>query len=293
MGLISKPYTFSSGATIVASEHNSNFDTAYNVINGNLDNANIKANAAIADSKLAQITTASKVSGAAFTNLANIPAGAGVIPAANLQAASQVNLTTGVVGVLPRANGGLDSTIANNIANGVVFLDANAKLPAVDGSQLTGLSTGGYTGMQVFTSSGTWTKPAGITKCLVECIGGGSGSSGPSATGGAGGDTTFVGSTTIAGNGAAADGSGGTASGGSLNLSGKTGLGVARGYPYGIWQETYGIGGTAAGGYTSGGGGGYAKGVIAVTGNVAVTVGAGGTTGGNSVGTAGLVIVYW
>jgi len=38
----------------------------------------------IADSKLDQITTASKVSGAALTSLPNIPSGAGVIPAANL-----------------------------------------------------------------------------------------------------------------------------------------------------------------------------------------------------------------
>ncbi|MBI5466090.1 MAG: hypothetical protein HY974_02255, partial [Candidatus Kerfeldbacteria bacterium] len=39
--------------------------------------------ASISDSALAQITTAAKVSGAALTNLANIPAGAGTIPAAN------------------------------------------------------------------------------------------------------------------------------------------------------------------------------------------------------------------
>jgi hypothetical protein len=47
-------------------------------------NADIDAAAAIADSKLAQITTASKVSGAAITGLASLPSGAGVIPVANL-----------------------------------------------------------------------------------------------------------------------------------------------------------------------------------------------------------------
>jgi hypothetical protein len=41
---------------------------------------------AIPDSNLSQITTASKVSGAALTSLANIPSGAGVIPAVNLPA---------------------------------------------------------------------------------------------------------------------------------------------------------------------------------------------------------------
>ena len=50
----------------------------------NVVNADIDAAAAIADSKLAQITTASKVSGAAITGLASLPSGAGVIPVANL-----------------------------------------------------------------------------------------------------------------------------------------------------------------------------------------------------------------
>jgi len=49
-------------------------------------NADIKSDAAIVDTKLAQIATASKVSGAALTGLASIPAGAGAIPAANLTA---------------------------------------------------------------------------------------------------------------------------------------------------------------------------------------------------------------
>ena len=139
MSIISKTFTFTTGATIVAAEHNSNFDTIYQDYNGNITNLNISASANIADSKLAQITTAGKVSGTTFTNLANIPAGAGVIPAANLQAASQVNLTTGVVGVLPIANGGTNSTNAINTANGIVILDGSAKLPTVDGSQLTNL----------------------------------------------------------------------------------------------------------------------------------------------------------
>lgn len=104
MGLVSKNFTFSAGATIVASEHNSNADTLYNLVNGNLDNANISGSAAIAysklaltgailnadlagsiaDSKLSQITTASKVSGTAITGLASTPSAAGVIPLVNL-----------------------------------------------------------------------------------------------------------------------------------------------------------------------------------------------------------------
>lgn len=84
MSIIIKTYTFSAGATIIAAEHNSNFDQLFNEINGNIDNNNIKLNASIVDSKLAQITSASKVSGAAITLLTSLPSAAGVIPNANL-----------------------------------------------------------------------------------------------------------------------------------------------------------------------------------------------------------------
>jgi hypothetical protein len=61
LALISKPNTFAASETIVAAEHNSNFDTIYSEFNGSISNANIDGSAAIADSKLAQLTTASKV----------------------------------------------------------------------------------------------------------------------------------------------------------------------------------------------------------------------------------------
>ena len=53
MGLITKSFTFSTGSTIKASEHNTNLDTLYTLVNGNLDNANIDASAAIVSTKLA------------------------------------------------------------------------------------------------------------------------------------------------------------------------------------------------------------------------------------------------
>lgn len=61
MSTITKNNTFSAGATIVAAEHNSNFDTIYNDYNGSINNDNIASNAAIVDTKLAQLTSASKV----------------------------------------------------------------------------------------------------------------------------------------------------------------------------------------------------------------------------------------
>jgi hypothetical protein len=84
VALINKPYTFSAGASIVASEHNSNFDTVYNEFNGSISNANISGSAAITDSKLAQLTTAGKVSGASLTLLGSIPSGGGTVPTVNL-----------------------------------------------------------------------------------------------------------------------------------------------------------------------------------------------------------------
>ena len=66
MALVTKPNTFSAGAAIVASEHNANYDTLYNDYNGNITNANIAAGAAIADTKLAQITTNDKVHTSSF-----------------------------------------------------------------------------------------------------------------------------------------------------------------------------------------------------------------------------------
>lgn len=119
MGVISIPNTFSAGATIIASEHNENFSTISDAINGNLDNANIKSNAAIVDTKLAQISTAQKVKGSALTSFSDIPTAAGQIPSANLN--------TGTT------------------ANKILYLDGNARIPAVDGVNITTLNASSIT----------------------------------------------------------------------------------------------------------------------------------------------------
>ena len=72
MSIIVKPNTFTVGATIIASEHNSNFDTIYNDYNGNISNNNIAPSAGIVDTKLAQITTANKVSIEAVSTMSGI-----------------------------------------------------------------------------------------------------------------------------------------------------------------------------------------------------------------------------
>ncbi len=83
MAVVSKQFTFTTGATIIAAEHNTNFDDIYNQFNGNIDNDNIKSTAGIVDTKLGQITTASKVSGAAITSLGSVPTGGGELPSLN------------------------------------------------------------------------------------------------------------------------------------------------------------------------------------------------------------------
>ena len=65
MSNITIPNTLSDGNTILASEHNQNYTAITDVVNGNIDNDNIAAGAAIAASKLAIaniLTTASTIS---------------------------------------------------------------------------------------------------------------------------------------------------------------------------------------------------------------------------------------
>lgn len=74
-------------------------------------------------------------------------------------------------------------------ANKIVQLDSNAKLPAVDGSQLTNLPIPQVPGgnMQVFNSGNTFTVPAGVTKLYIQLWGAGGGGAGGSTLGLVGG----------------------------------------------------------------------------------------------------------
>lgn len=64
-----------------------------------ITNAKVHASAAIVDTKLAQITTAGKVSGTAITLLANLPSGSGNIPAANLGNACLTSTNQTIAGI--------------------------------------------------------------------------------------------------------------------------------------------------------------------------------------------------
>lgn len=176
MSLITIPNTFSAGAVIVASQHNSNFSTIASDYNGNIDNTNIApgasiaysklnlatsivnadvsasaaiaysklnlatsivnadvgAAAAIVDTKLAQITTASKVSGTAITGLASLPAGAGVIPAANLPSPGSMTLITATAlsGVTTSGNISITSGQTYFVTYNLTF-DSTADTPSL------------------------------------------------------------------------------------------------------------------------------------------------------------------
>jgi hypothetical protein len=82
----------------------------------------------------------------------------------------------------------LGTAAALNVGTGasqVVQLDGSAKLPAIDGSQLTNVGALVKTvKRQIFTASGTYTPSTGMLFAIVECVAGGGGGGGSSAPGG-------------------------------------------------------------------------------------------------------------
>ncbi|MDO8662678.1 MAG: hypothetical protein Q7K98_05610 [Candidatus Omnitrophota bacterium] len=165
-----------------------------------------------------------------------------------------------------------------------------------------------FSNMQVFTSSGTWIKPAGITKVLVKVIGGGGGSSGnysgqySASGGGSGGYAEKI--CTVTGNVTVTVGVGGT---GSTNASiipggngGDSSFGTfctAGGGQGGQMTAAPGTGGTAtegdlnATGFTGNKGTGKMD-IPNTQSMLGISYGYGGGPNGTNGG-AGLVVVYW
>ena len=170
-----------------------------------------------------------------------------------------------------------ERTAANGVAvDGVTIKDSGLTIPSggtltvasggtIDASAGTATGfAGGLASVQTFTSSGTWTRPAGITKVIMEvqgCGGSGAGSgSGGYSTGGGGGgyakkllDVSSISSSTItigtAGSGGTT-GNPGTAGGDCVWADGTntiTGSGGAGGQ-YHINARSGGAGGAATGG---------------------------------------------
>ena len=226
-----------------------------------------------------------------------------------------VSLTT-PLGV---ANGGTGaSTLTSNnviLGNGVAAVQFVA--PGSSGNVLASNGTTwssttiqtGFSNVQVFTSSGTFTVPAGITRAKVTVVGGGgSGASGVGGGGGGGGTAIEIvtgltpgGTVTVTVGGVAgtssfgaycsatggatvtsiSGGAGGVGSGGDINLSGSGGGGGGTTGGFSI----YGTGGSS-----SFGGGGY--GAVNSVGGNGGNYGGGGA-GGGGVGAGGVVIVEY
>ena len=164
--------------------------------------------------------------------------------------------------------------------------------------------------VQVFTSSGTYTRTANVTRVIVTAVGGGGGSGGSSGGVGGTGGTTSFGSHVSAAGGLGGSGPAAGGAGGAGGTGGTGALIAVRGAP-GITSGGGGAGGGMGGGLGSvgvrGGGGSDAVGgggggqgetatdyITSVGATETVTIGAGGTGAGAGgvAGGAGYVIVY-
>ena len=162
-------------------------------------------------------------------------------------ATNAVDLTTSIVsGTLPISKGGTNLT-AVGAANTVLRVN-----PAGNALEYAVV---GFSGMQVFTSSGTWNRPAGVRYIRVKLQGSGGGASGHGESGGAGGyserilDVTGISSVSVTidggGGGTYYSGPGGNAGGSSFGpyLSCSAGHGANRQN-----QHSGGVSGSGSGG---------------------------------------------
>lgn len=192
----------------------------------------------------------------------------------NVNSSGQVSLTAGVNGTLPVSNGGtgLATLPANNVLLGNATSAVQTVAPGASGNVLISDGTTWiaaqtpYVGSraQVFTSSGTFSIPTGVTAVKVTLVGGGGGSGGAK------------------GNSASSSVSGG-AGGAAVAIKFLTGL-----TPGATLSVTVGSGGTAGTPTANGGAGGFSR---VASGSQTITTiqadGGNGTAFANGTYTAG------
>lgn len=168
------------------------------------------------------------------------------------------------------------------------------------GSMATETASGFIKNVQVFSTSGTYTKTTGVNDVFVMVYGGSGGGGGSNAGNGGSGGTSSFGAYCSASGGSGGIGSGGQTQNqlGAANGSGSGGNVNSTSIPGGAAGNRY-VGGSARDIGQYGGAGGFACELItAVTSTVSVTVGAAGTFGNDpthkdgNAGAAGYVVVF-
>jgi hypothetical protein len=202
----------------------------------------------------------------------------------NLNTSGQASLTSSVTGTLPVGNGGTGAATltANSILVGAGTSAVTFVAPSSNGNVLTSNGTNWFSGAppvsgvgaQVFTTSGTWTKPAGVTKCIVTVIGAGghgdtSGISAPARGGSGGYVKAYI-----------------TGLTGDVAVTVGLGINLAAGNPSSFGSFATATGGARASGTTPGvNGGGSTTGTLLRSGSFGMSID--GTVGSNQFGEYG------
>jgi len=233
---VTVPFTFGNATTAQSlSSLDTNFTTITNSING-LTNGASKINvASITATGTANATTYLRGDGAWATISGG---GSGTVTSINANSSIGFTFTGGPVtssGTLT-LSGPTPGTSGNVLtSNGTAWV-----------SQAAGGGSGGQVYSQLFTTSGTWTAPTGVTRVRVWCIGGGGGGafnnscSGNGAYGGGGGTAVGV-YTVVPGTGYTVTiGAGGAGATAATNVIGSAGGTTSFG---GVISATGGVGG--------------------------------------------------
>ena len=238
-----------------------------NIISDSSISTNKIANLSITTGKINDLAvTTGKIADSAITtekitdsNITSAKIADANITTAKIADASVTNDKLSVLSPNPEGTYGGSGSIPTIVVN------SRGRVTSVTTSSIP---SAGPAGVSAFTSSGTFSVPAGVTKLRILAIGGGGGGGTGRSSSGTGGNN-------------GAPGAGGTASGGDFNLNGVAGSISPS------WVRSYGAGGVGGGEQFNGAGGRGGSGavVMAVVGvtpssNYSVTIGAGGGSQG-------------